>query len=258
MVFNQWLGGFDQIGNFEDREILAQVKAFFEANETSRFEAVTPDPDHMERINNRVGYWKMENGEKLFYVLLEQFKNELCKGLDSRKVAKVLLGHGLLEHDTGKNTKTVRLPNRGKALRVYAIKESIFSLDMDNFEGNKGNKGNNPVNKGFERVAQPENQKATKATNEGTQGNVLSVLPMLPSENKKGNKEKTSNINDVAYVAHVAQEKQHSRDLLGKPVHPESAKQEQPTPKKQAKAKLPQPEPVPANDDTLDLFGGML
>lgn len=208
MVFNQWLGGFDQIGNFEDREILAQVKAFFEANETSRFEAVTPDPDHMERINNRVGYWKMENGEKLFYVLLEQFKNELCKGLDSRKVAKVLLGHGLLEHDTGKNTKTVRLPNRGKALRVYAIKESIFSLDMDNFEGNKGNKGNNPVNKGFERVAQPENQKATKATNEATgkakEEELPNVAPCCPSEIETGNSLKASDSKHVANVAHVA------------------------------------------------------
>lgn len=257
MVFNQWLGGFDQIGNFEDREILAQVKAFFEANETSRFEAVTPDPDHMERINNRVGYWKMENGEKLFYVLLEQFKNELCKGLDSRKVAKVLLGHGLLEHDTGKNTKTVRLPNRGKALRVYAIKESIFSLDMDNFEGNKGNKGNNPVNKGFERVAQPENQKATKATNEATgkakEEELPNVAPCCPSEIETGNSLKASDSKHVANVAHVAQEKQYVRDLLGEPVPPEPAKQEQPTPKKQAKAKPPQLEPVPA-----DLFGGTL
>ena len=84
------------------------------------------------------------------------------------------------------------------------------------------------------------------------------VLPMLPTGNKKGNKENSSNINNVACVAHVAQEKQYVRDLLGEPVQPEPIKQEQPTPKKQAKAKLPQPEPVPANDDTLDLFGGML
>lgn len=258
MVFNQWLGGFDQIGNFEDREILAHVRAFFEANETSRFEAVTPDPDHMERINNRVGYWKMENGEKIFYVLPEQFKNELCKGYDSRKVARALLAHNLLEHDTGKSIKTVRLPCRKNAVKVYAIRESIFSQETDIFEGNKGNKGNNPVNKGFEHVTQAKTEKVTRVTNEVTDDKNISVLPMLPNQNKKGNSEKISNINDVTHVTHVTQEKQHSRDLLGEPVHPEAAKQEQPIPKKQAKAKPPQPELVPANDDTLDLFGGML
>ncbi len=258
MVFNQWLGGFDQVGNFEDREILAHVRAFFEANETSRFEAVTPDTDHMERINNRVGYWKMENGEKIFYVLPEQFKNELCKGYDSRKVTRALLAHNLLEHDTGKSIKTVRLPCRKNAVKVYAIRESIFSQETDIFEGNKGNKGNSPVNKGFERVTQAKTEKVTRVTNEVTEDKNIPVLPMLPNQNQKGNNEKVININNVTHVTHVTQEKQHSRDLLGEPVHPEPAKQEQPTPKKQVKAKPPQPEPVPANDDTLDLFGGML
>lgn len=204
-AFNQWLGSFEQVGDFEDREMLAHVKAFFEANESSRFESITPDPDHAERIYNRVGYWKIENGEKVFYVMSEQFKNEICKGYDSRKVAKALLNYGLLEHDTGKPTKTVRLPSRTKALRVYAIKESIFSTDIDNFKGNKGNMGNNLDSKGFEHVAQVEMQKATKATNLQNVQQDTHVLPMLPNGNKKGNKENSSNINSVACVAHVAQ-----------------------------------------------------
>ena len=131
-VFKHWLSGFEHVGDYENREIIAQVKAFFEANESSRFEAITPDPENQERIVNRVGYWKIEKDEKIFYVLPEQFKNEVCKGYDSRKVAKVLMEHHLLEHDTAKKTKTVRLPNRSQSIRVYAIKESIFSWDMDN------------------------------------------------------------------------------------------------------------------------------
>ena len=129
-VFNQWLGSFEQVGDFEDREILAHVKAFFEANESSRFESITPDPDHIERINNRVGYWKIENGEKIFYVLPEQFKNEVCKGYDSRKAARALLAYNLLEHDTDKNQKTVRLPSRKNSVKVYAVKEAIFSWEV--------------------------------------------------------------------------------------------------------------------------------
>lgn len=128
-VFNDWVNSFEYVGDYENREYILHVKAFFEANESSRFESITPDPDHIEKIINRVGYWKIENGEKLFLVLPEQFKNEVCKSLDSRKVAKALLIQELLEHDTGKNTKTVRLPSRSKAIRVYAVKDAIFSWE---------------------------------------------------------------------------------------------------------------------------------
>ena len=109
--------------------MIAQVKAFFEANESSRFEAITPDPEHNEKINNRVGYWKIDNGCKVFYVLPEQFKKEVCKGYDSRKIAKVLFDHNFLEHDTGKTCKTVRIPSRNNSVKVYAVKESIFSWE---------------------------------------------------------------------------------------------------------------------------------
>lgn len=126
-VFNAWVNDFEYVGDYQTKEYILHVKAFFEANESSRFEAITPDPDHIEKIINRVGYWKIENGEKLFLVLPEQFKNEVCKGQDSRKVAKALLIEKLIEHDTGKNTKTVRLPSRSKAIRVYVVKDAIFS-----------------------------------------------------------------------------------------------------------------------------------
>ncbi len=187
--------------------MLAHVKAFFEANESSRFESITPDPDHAERIYNRVGYWKIENGEKVFYVLPEQFKKEICKGYDSRKVARALLTHNLLEHDTGKSVKTVRLPCRNLAVKVYAIRESIFSQEIDIFEGNKGNKGNSLDSKGFERVTQAKIEKVTRVTS-GVTGQaiqpcylcyltkikkvtrktlaisiMLPVLPMLPKKN---------------------------------------------------------------------------
>lgn len=128
-VFNQWLNGFEQVGDFENRELIANVKAFLEANESSRFESITPDPEHNEKINNRVGYWKVDNGYKVFYVLPEQFKKEVCKGYDSKKIAKALLDQDFLEHDTGKTSKTVRIPSRKSAVKVYAVKESIFSWE---------------------------------------------------------------------------------------------------------------------------------
>lgn len=254
-VFNQWLGSFEQVGDFEDREMLAHVKAFFEANESSRFESITPDPDHAERIYNRVGYWKIENGEKVFYVLPEQFKKEICKGYDSRKVARALLTHNLLEHDTGKSVKTVRLPCRNLAVKVYAIRESIFSQEIDIFEGNKGNKGNSLDSKGFERVTQAKIEKVTRVTSGVTGVSNTAVLPVLPNQNKKGNKENPSNINSVTCVTHVTQEKQSCRDLVSESAQLKTQPMEQPTPKKQVKAKASPPKEV-IDTKTLDMFGG--
>ena len=128
-VFNAWVNDFDYVGDYQSREYILHVKAFFEANESSRFESFTPDTDHIEKIINRVGYWKMENGEKLFIVLPEQFKNEVCKGHDSRKVASALLIEKLLEHDTGKASKTVRIPSKKNAIKAYVVKEAIFSWE---------------------------------------------------------------------------------------------------------------------------------
>lgn len=199
-VFNDWVNSFEYVGDYQTKEYILHVKAFFEANESSRFEAITPDPDHIEKIINRVGYWKIENGEKLFLVLPEQFKNEVCKGHDNRKVAKALLIEKLLEHDTGKTTKTVRLPSRTKAIRVYAIKDAIFSWEQQKIEGNKGNKGNSLINKGFECVALMKMEKATKATIEQK----LNLLPMLPKRKKRGNSLKPLYSKHVAHVAHVA------------------------------------------------------
>ena len=252
-VFNQWLGSFEQVGDFEDREMLAHVKAFFEANESSRFESITPD--HAERIYNRVGYWKIENGEKVFYVLPEQFKKEICKGYDSRKVARALLTHNLLEHDTGKSVKTVRLPCRNLAVKVYAIRESIFSQEIDIFEGNKGNKGNSLDSKGFERVTQAKIEKVTRVTSGVTGASNTAVLPVLPNQNKKGNKENPSNINNVTCVTPVTQEKQSFHDSFSNNA-PESALQGEPSPpKKQVKAKASPPKEV-IDTKTIDMFGG--
>ncbi|WP_174493912.1 DUF927 domain-containing protein [Acinetobacter sp. Marseille-Q1623] len=128
-VFNAWVNDFEYVGDYQTKEYILHVKAFFEANESSRFESITPDPEQTEKIINRVGYWKIENGEKQFFVLPEQFKNEVCKGHDSRKIAQALLLHGLLEHDTGKTSKTVRIPSKNNPVKVYVIKEAIFSWE---------------------------------------------------------------------------------------------------------------------------------
>lgn len=132
-VFEQWLGSFDRVGNYEDLEILAQIKAFFEAHGNSRFECMTPDAEHLDKVINRVGYWKIENGEKKYLVYPEQFKKELCKGLNPKRVGKLLIQRGWLDHlNNGKSTKLTRgIDGMPKAIPMYVFNEKVLTDDLD-------------------------------------------------------------------------------------------------------------------------------
>lgn len=132
-VFEQWLGSFDRVGNYEDMEILAQIKAFFEAHGNSRFECMTPDAEHLDKVINRVGYWKIENGEKKYLVYPEQFKKELCKGLNPKRVGKLLIQRGWLDHlNNGKSTKLTRgIDGMPKAIPMYVFNEKVLTDDLD-------------------------------------------------------------------------------------------------------------------------------
>ncbi|MBJ8496229.1 DUF927 domain-containing protein [Acinetobacter oleivorans] len=133
VVFEQWLGSFDRVGNYEDLEILAQIKAFFEAHGNSRFECMTPDAEHLDKVINRVGYWKIENGEKKYLVYPEQFKKELCKGLNPKRVGKLLIQRGWLDHlNNGKSTKLTRgIDGMPKAIPMYVFNEKVLTDDLD-------------------------------------------------------------------------------------------------------------------------------
>ncbi len=86
----------------------------------------------------------------------------------------------LLEHDTGKSLKPVRLPYRNLAVESLRIRENVsLAQEIDNFEGNKGNKGNSLDSKGFERVTQARNRKGNKGNKWGNRGNKIPVLPCV-------------------------------------------------------------------------------
>lgn len=132
--FNAWLDGFGDGINLESRNMLADVKAFFEAHGSSRFENMHPPllqngDDMPQRILNRVGYFRQEGDSKTYLVYSQQFKSEVCKGHDPRQVAKVLKESGWLDCDTDKNTKAVRLPDSAKTVRVYAFNSAMWQWD---------------------------------------------------------------------------------------------------------------------------------
>jgi uncharacterized protein (DUF927 family) len=108
--FTAWLEGFGGAGNKEERAILSQVRAFFEAHGSSRFENLHSISD--QRIPNRVGYVRDLAVGKEYLVSPEMFKQEVCAGLDVKAATAILAEKGWIERGHGgKFSQSIRLPN---------------------------------------------------------------------------------------------------------------------------------------------------
>jgi uncharacterized protein (DUF927 family)/phage/plasmid primase-like uncharacterized protein len=115
-----WLESFGGTGNREERAMLAQVRAFFEAHGASRFEDVSATND--QRIPNRAGFYRSgTSGEREFLVLPEAFKRDVCQGFDAKAATAALLKAGWLAKGEGvRATQKPRLPGIGPT-RCYVF-----------------------------------------------------------------------------------------------------------------------------------------
>lgn len=118
--FAAWLDAFGGVGNREERNILAQVRAFFEAHGASRFEDIHATGD--QRIINRAGFYRTgASGDREYLVLPEAFKRELCQGNDIKTVTAELLKAGWLAPGEGsRTTQKPRIPGLGTT-RCYVL-----------------------------------------------------------------------------------------------------------------------------------------
>ena len=64
-----------------------------------------------------------------YLIFPEAFRNEVCKGLDSRAVAELLRKRGHLKHEKDRLTIKHRLPGMDK-VPVYHLKPSIFGDEL--------------------------------------------------------------------------------------------------------------------------------
>ncbi len=124
--FGAWLESFGGIGNREERTVLAQVRAFFEAHGASRFEDVAATVD--QRIINRAGFYRTgPSGVREFLVLPEAFKAEVCKGLDAKAAETLLVAKGWIEPGGDRRpTQKPRLPGIGTTARVYVFTGKVW------------------------------------------------------------------------------------------------------------------------------------
>lgn len=128
VCFQAWLESFGVDGSREERAILSQVRAFFEAHGASRFDNVK-FPNN-ERIFNRAGFCRSGlNDEREYMVLTEVFKNEICRGFDPKMVIQVLLKAGWIEPgNDGKNSQKPRVPGVGTP-RCYVFNGRIWNAE---------------------------------------------------------------------------------------------------------------------------------
>jgi putative DNA primase/helicase len=138
--FNTWLGNLGNGENMEETKTLEHIKAFFEANGTSRFEDLTiirqADGEVVrQRIHNRVGYY--DPGEKIYLVSPTMFKKEMCIGMNEANVKKALIKHGwikeFIEGDkklyVKKSSNT--LPDGTRPRMMHFSVEAMQSLDSE-------------------------------------------------------------------------------------------------------------------------------
>ena len=112
--FNDWCEERGGLDNQEEKEILEQVKYFFEQNAESRFEDLTGA--NMKTIINRVGFKNMEEGQLVFYVLPESFKNDICAGFNPKVASEILYKEGFLESPKSATKRIRTIP-----IRVYTF-----------------------------------------------------------------------------------------------------------------------------------------
>ncbi|WP_176216736.1 DUF927 domain-containing protein [Andreprevotia lacus] len=146
-LYTDWLRHRGGAGNEEDRQILRQVRLFFEQHGEARFTRWDRDDaivdDHGPKTLARCGFRKTEivcedgtasgakAAETTYYVLPQSWAGEVLKGCDLKRANRLLLDHGiLLPGKDGKASKTERLPGMGSP-RVYVVLPTLWHSGGD-------------------------------------------------------------------------------------------------------------------------------
>ena len=115
--FADWLNERGGVGAAEDEAILHDVLAFLEQNGQSRFQRWE---DSTEKVIERVGFRKEENGHTVYYVLSSGFEI-ICSGHNQKRAKDVLYEHGILKKKgVDSYSYPVKLPGMGQT-RCYIL-----------------------------------------------------------------------------------------------------------------------------------------
>jgi putative DNA primase/helicase len=106
----------------EVRQAVETVRHFIEARGEARFDSLD-DPD-ARAVVNRAGWRKGAGEDRLWLILPEVWKQDVCAGLDPVAVAGALAKRGAVVKGSDGNTKVERIA--GTTKRVYVVTPAIF------------------------------------------------------------------------------------------------------------------------------------
>lgn len=141
--FQSWLILRGGVGNQESKNLIEQVRSFFERHGDSRFVAVQFGDDGItgplrtidkfQNIQNRAGFRHRPKKDELkrteFLVLPAAFQ-EICEGFSVKAAAKLLVEKGIITPgNDGKSQKAMRLPDMGMK-RFYHFNSSVWEEEQ--------------------------------------------------------------------------------------------------------------------------------
>ena len=127
-MFVGWLEARGGIGSAEDTAAIEQVANFLSTHGASRFQPLHGDGHPV--IHNRAGFWREDGLSGRDYLIpASTWRNEVCRGLNAKRVAALLVERGHVVPDSsGKTARSVSAPGMGKS-RFYIVNQSIFGGD---------------------------------------------------------------------------------------------------------------------------------
>jgi putative DNA primase/helicase len=104
--YKAWLGERGTKGDLESHSLVEQVKGILQENAEGKFANYDEKPNEKHLITK----WGYKRGAE-FFVFPSAFKEQLCKGFDSRAAAQILIKHGLLlKHKDGRSSRPEYVP----------------------------------------------------------------------------------------------------------------------------------------------------
>lgn len=130
--FEDWLAVRGGIEPAEASEGIERVRSFLLANGMARFiPAWEEDQDKRIQPRDVAGYRQKVGDGWDFFVTTTAWKEEICRGLDARRIAAILEQKGMLVTDTPRHrAKVIRVPEHGR-LRLYHVPASFLEADND-------------------------------------------------------------------------------------------------------------------------------
>ncbi|NBC49376.1 MAG: DUF927 domain-containing protein [Gammaproteobacteria bacterium] len=127
--FQAWLDARGGAIPAEERELIAQVRHWFEQHSNRlRWKNRALD-DHAPEVPRQAGFKDDPAdaaGGLLFYVYRETFRREVVEGHNPTDAARLLVRRGILEPDSeGKTTQKIRLPGFSNPQRVYVFRSDL-------------------------------------------------------------------------------------------------------------------------------------